>query len=107
MKTIIAVALCLASTAFAADDSVRGYLRKDGSYVEPHHRTTPNETKLDNYSTQGNVNPYTGKAGNVDPYQPPRYESHQPRQPQPDYNPYRSPSTGGMFDQTPPKRRGY
>jgi len=30
-------------------------------------QTNPNSTKLDNYSTKGNVNPYTGKPGTVDP----------------------------------------
>lgn len=105
MKLIIAVALCVASTAFAADDTVRGYMRRDGAYVEPHHRTTPNETKMDNYSTQGNVNPYTGRVGRVDPDQQPSYGNHQPRQQ--DFNPSRSPSTGGAFDPSPPRRRGF
>lgn len=42
---------------------VKGYTRKDGTYVQPHERTAPNKTKNDNYSTRGNVNPYTGKVG--------------------------------------------
>lgn len=46
---------------------VRGYYRKNGTYVQPHYRTRPNYTKSDNWSTKGNVNPYTGKAGTVDP----------------------------------------
>ena len=46
---------------------VRGYTKKNGKYVAPYHRTAPNKTKTDNYSTKGNVNPYTGKAGSVDP----------------------------------------
>jgi hypothetical protein len=48
--------------------SVRGYTRKDGTYVAPHRATNPNRTKADNWSTRGNVNPYTGKEGTVDPY---------------------------------------
>lgn len=47
---------------------VRGYTRKDGTYVPPHDRTAPNDTKLDNWSTKGNINPETGKPGTVDPY---------------------------------------
>lgn len=43
--------------------SVRGYYRSNGTYVQPHQRTAPNYTRNDNYSTVGNVNPYTGKAG--------------------------------------------
>jgi len=32
-------------------------------YVQPHYRSSPNNTKSDNWSTYGNVNPYTGKVG--------------------------------------------
>ena len=46
--------------------SVRSYVRRDGSYVAPSHATNPNGTRSDNYSTKGNVNPYTGKAGTKD-----------------------------------------
>lgn len=49
--------------ALAADTQTKGYLRKNGTYVQPYHRTAPNNTKSDNYSTKGNYNPYTGKAG--------------------------------------------
>jgi len=48
--------------------SVRGYTRRDGTYVAPHRATNPNATKMDNWSTKGNVNPFTGKAGTVDPF---------------------------------------
>jgi uncharacterized protein YgiM (DUF1202 family) len=46
---------------------VKGYYRKDGTYVQPHYRTAPNSTNRDNFSTKGNVNPYTGEAGYVTP----------------------------------------
>jgi hypothetical protein len=42
---------------------VKGYTTKSGKYVEPHYRSAPNKTQKDNYSTKGNVNPYTGKKG--------------------------------------------
>jgi len=32
--------------------------------VESHRRSTADHTKLNNWSTKGNVNPYTGKKGN-------------------------------------------
>jgi len=49
-----------------------GYVKSNGTYVEPHFQTSPNDTKLDNFSTQGNINPFTGKEGKVDPlYTPP------------------------------------
>lgn len=54
---------------------VRGYTRKNGTYVAPHYRSAPNSTKSDNWSTKGNVNPYTGSRGtkNVTPsYSTPR-----------------------------------
>ncbi len=47
--------------------SVKGYYRKDGTYVRPHYRTAPNSTNRDNFSTQGNVTPYTGKRGWIRP----------------------------------------
>lgn len=42
---------------------VDGYFRANGTYVEPHFRTQANRTKADNWSTKGNVNPFTGKRG--------------------------------------------
>lgn len=51
-----------------ADTYVNGYTRSDGTYVQPHYRSSPNNTTLDNYSTRGNTNPYTGRQGTVDPY---------------------------------------
>ncbi|RDK04598.1 hypothetical protein [Paraburkholderia lacunae] len=46
---------------------VSGYTRSNGTYVSGHHQTNPNGTKYDNWSSKGNVNPYTGKKGTVDP----------------------------------------
>lgn len=69
MKIFLTVLVLLFSIqVFAKDVYVKGYTRKDGTYVQPHYRTSPNNTKLDNYSTKGNYNPYTGKRGTVDPY---------------------------------------
>lgn len=66
MKTI-AVALMAAAAmgpTFAQKTTrVDGHFKKDGTYVAPHTRTTPNSTTLDNYSTKGNTNPLTGKQG--------------------------------------------
>jgi hypothetical protein len=42
---------------------VRGYYRKNGTYVAPHYRSGQNSLKHDNWSTRGNTNPYTGKRG--------------------------------------------
>lgn len=72
MKVAIAVVLALtgASVLAAGSHSRAGHVRKDGTYVAPSHATNPNSSKTDNYSSKGNVNPYTGKAGTVDPYKP-------------------------------------
>lgn len=41
----------------------RSYTRSNGTHVSGYHATNPNSTRNDNFSTRGNVNPYTGKAG--------------------------------------------
>ncbi len=68
------LALTWASHADARGVRVSGYVKKDGTYVAPHYRSAPNRSTLDNYSTRGNYNPYTGQAGKKDPYAlpPPR-----------------------------------
>lgn len=50
------------ATAFA-DEYVRGYTRQDGTYVAPYYRSSPDDTVTNNYSFEGNTNPYTGKVG--------------------------------------------
>lgn len=74
MKKVIAWVLCavmvfcLASLASAKSVKVKGHYRKNGTYVQPHYRTAPDSSRYNNWSTKGNVNPYTGKNGNVNPY---------------------------------------
>lgn len=65
---LVSVGLALSSATFARDVYVKPYVTQDGTYVEGHHRTSPNDTKIDNYSSQGNINPYTGAPGTRDPY---------------------------------------
>jgi len=48
-------------------NSVKGYVKKDGTYVAPHHRTNPNNTQRDNWSSKPNYNPHTGKDGKKEP----------------------------------------
>ena len=45
----------------SSDVDVRGYYRKDGTYVKPYSRTKPDGIKSNNYSYPGNYNPNTGK----------------------------------------------
>jgi hypothetical protein len=74
-KLLLAVlsAMIFAHPVFAKKDSsggsnsVRGYTKKDGTYVAPHQRTNPNQTQRDNWSSKPNSNPYTGKEGKKEP----------------------------------------
>ena len=43
--------------------TVSGYTRSNGTYVQSHVRTMPNNTNWDNFSTIGNSNPFTGSTG--------------------------------------------
>ena len=43
--------------------SVKGHVKKDGTYVQPHRATNPNNTQRDNWSSKPNSNPYTSKPG--------------------------------------------
>ena len=70
MKKIIIVLIsifCITSFLFA-DVFVRGYFRSDGTYVRPHYRSNPDGNPWNNWSTIGNVNPYTGQRGYKRPY---------------------------------------
>jgi hypothetical protein len=84
-KTFFVVALLVFNVMFAgalhADDVyVPGYTQKNGTPVQGHHRSTPDGNTWNNYSTRGNVNPYTGQPGyrspdssiGGNPYTPPR-----------------------------------
>lgn len=51
------------STVFPGDHFVSSYMRKDGRFVSGHRQTNANDTMFDNYSSQGNMNPYTMKQG--------------------------------------------
>lgn len=71
MKYAMAILALVSVPAFArGSHEVSGHYRSNGTYVQPHMQTNPNETKLDNWSTRGNINPYTGREGTVDPYKP-------------------------------------
>lgn len=63
MKIIVTALLVIATSSALADQYVQGYTRKDGTYVTPHYQSAPNAQRSDNYSSQGNTNPYTGQRG--------------------------------------------
>lgn len=64
-KSLIFTCLLLSFTfipAFA-DTHVNGYTRRDGTYVQPHMRSDRDGSFSNNWSSQGNVNPYTNERG--------------------------------------------
>lgn len=66
-QIVLFVLLLININVVLADTYVRGYEKQNGTYVEPHYQTSPNNTQLDNWSTKGNVNPYTGASGYKNP----------------------------------------
>ena len=67
-KRFLIAAVFLVMTGFgldavAGDVYVNGYYKSNGTYVQPHFRSAPDGNLNNNWSTRGNVNPYTGKLG--------------------------------------------
>ena len=58
---------CYANSSVGGSHYVRAHTTKKGKYVKAHRATNPNHSKADNWSTKGNVNPYTGKKGRKNP----------------------------------------
>lgn len=61
------VALLTLAGPVAAQVYVSPYVKKDGTFVQGHYRSSPNSTTTDNYSVRPNVNPYTGQQGTRSP----------------------------------------
>lgn len=76
-KLAITVIVFLVTNQIQADISVNGYIRKNGTYVEPHYRSNPNNSVVDNWSYSGNINPHTGRIG-TKTYSTPTYNHYQP-----------------------------
>ncbi len=66
----LALALPLSAQASGGGSHVNGYVTKKGTFVAPSHRSGPNGSKNDNFSSKGKMNPFTGKPGKVDPHKP-------------------------------------
>ncbi|HVE44212.1 MAG TPA: hypothetical protein VNC84_03645 [Gammaproteobacteria bacterium] len=66
-KVILAMALSFLLTPSFADVNVNGYYKENGTYVEPHQRSNPDGNPYNNWSTEGNTNPHTGKEGTRNP----------------------------------------
>ena len=89
LKIVGAVAVFF-STAAMAQVYVSPHVDRNGNYTQGHYRSNPDGNPHNNYSTRGNVKPYTGQAGRVDPYATPSYGNSRGSSgvPQQQYNPY-------------------
>ena len=65
ISLLLLLSLFVLESMAASRVSVKGYTRKDGTYVAPHNRSAPDGNFQNNWSTKGNVNPYTGKPGTL------------------------------------------
>ena len=64
MKIIFtSIAILFLSFSASASCWVNGYYKSNGTYVQGYYKSCPNNSVYDNYSYQGNINPYTGKKG--------------------------------------------
>lgn len=70
MRTLLILLTLIMTLQATAQVKVKGYYRKDGTYVQPHYRSNPDGNPYNNWSYPGNTNPYTGKTatGNPDTY---------------------------------------
>lgn len=59
--------LALDISSALAQQRVQGYTKKDGTYIAPYTRSTPDRSYNNNYTVQGNTNPYTGQSGTRSP----------------------------------------
>jgi hypothetical protein len=67
VMVLLLIAVLFLPVLIHAQVRVDGYYRKDGTYVQPHYRSNPDGNPYNNWSTRGNVNPYTGQPGYRDP----------------------------------------
>lgn len=70
IKSLVAfllLSLFLIPTIIYAKVSVKGYYRKDGTYVAPYTRSNPDGNPYNNYGYPGNYNPNTGSITTGDP----------------------------------------
>src|SRR6266566_4729421 len=70
--SLLALVLLIGTAAplLAEDVHVKGYMRRDGTYVQPHMRSAPDSSYNNNWSTAPNINPYTGQQGTRAPHVP-------------------------------------
>lgn len=67
MRLLLLLLAVFITFQVSAQVKVRGYYRKDGTYVRPHYRSSPDGNPYNNWSYPGNTNPYTGKTATGNP----------------------------------------
>ncbi|MCT8101295.1 hypothetical protein H0920_09310 [Acinetobacter sp. C_4_1] len=60
---LVFLSLVIINSSIFANVKVKGYYRKNGTYVQSHYRSNPDGNFNNNWSTVDNVNPYTGEYG--------------------------------------------
>ena len=73
-KLLTLIAFCLTiGTASTQSIYVSPYVKSNGTYVGGHHRSKADGNFYNNWTTKGNVNPFTGSRGTrISPYNPRR-----------------------------------
>ncbi|MDL2408608.1 hypothetical protein PY650_23765 [Rhizobium calliandrae] len=67
MRTFLsALGFVLLGSSIAFAGQVGGYYRSNGTYVAPYYRSNRDSSVTNNYSYEGNTNPYTGSTGTND-----------------------------------------
>ena len=100
MKNLFFLIVFFFTTALTFAQSqvwVNGYTTSNGTIVQGHYRTAPDNTINNNWGTVGNVNPHTGKAGTVprtSTYTPTTYYPTPTYTPTPSYTPINKIYTG-------------
>jgi len=60
LSGVISIYYDLNGTPYIYIDS---YTKKDGTVVKGYYRSLPDKNKRNNWTTKGNINPFTGKKG--------------------------------------------
>ena len=70
LAAVLLVLISFLTVSLAEAGRVRGYYKQNGTYVQPHYRTSPDRNPYNNYNLPGNYNPNTGRItpGNPDTY---------------------------------------
>ena len=92
MKYIFLLLSTFVTTSVLADSFVNGYFKRNGIYVQPHFRSSPDISTFNNYSSWGNINPYTGKWGASNPVTQEIYKT---------YRNFRAPTIYSVMPYTP------